>query len=84
MIGWSRDARAMSVPAANVHFSSPPADYDRSWEALRVAWFERLTVLATEFRDGVADVQPRDAQACAECDLHALCRIRDRGRYDVE
>jgi probable DNA repair protein len=52
-------------------------DFD-DWPALLAAWRERLGALADAFVTGRAEVDPRDAQACRYCDLHALCRIDER------
>jgi probable DNA repair protein len=52
-------------------------DFD-DWQALLAAWRGRLEALAEAFVAGRAEVDPRDAQACRYCDLHALCRIDER------
>jgi hypothetical protein len=56
------------------------AEADGDWQRMKDLWRGRLTHLTDEFVNGVADVQPRDAKACRECDLHALCRIREIDR----
>ena len=40
-------------------------------------WESILADLATEFVNGHADVSPKDATACRNCDLHTLCRIHE-------
>ncbi len=40
-------------------------------------WESILADLATEFVNGHADVSPKDANACRNCDLHSLCRIHE-------
>ncbi len=44
------------------------------WEALREHWQVTLKQLASDFCNGVADVNPANAQACQFCELHSLCR----------
>lgn len=48
-----------------------------SWDEALRALTGGIEALAREFRDGHAAVSPRDANACRNCDLHSLCRIRD-------
>jgi probable DNA repair protein len=48
----------------------------RDWPDARSQLRERLTMLAREFRDGVAQVAPRRASTCQYCGLQPLCRIR--------
>ncbi len=45
-----------------------------SFGALLEVWEERITALASDFAAGAAAVAPQPA-ACAQCHLHALCRI---------
>jgi ATP-dependent helicase/nuclease subunit B len=52
-----------------------------SWQALLSGWRGRLDALAGDFLAGHAAVDPRDADACATCHLHAICRVRDRDPY---
>jgi ATP-dependent helicase/nuclease subunit B len=67
--GWrSETATELSLPV-------PPADIAASWQRLVELWRADLTQLATEFALGVAEVAPRDADACRECNLQPLCRI---------
>ena len=77
--GWAGDLPAMRSP--DVRFQPPPADVNGSWSDLQGAWRDRLTNLADDFHRGVVDVDPRDAKACRECDLHALCRVREDREY---
>jgi probable DNA repair protein len=51
--------------------------YD-DWSGLLKTWRGQLEALADAFVSGRAEVDPRDAQACRYCDLHALCRIDER------
>jgi RecB family exonuclease len=47
-----------------------------TWTDVEAAWAFRFGALAADFARGAASVAPRDAQSCAHCDLHALCRIQ--------
>ena len=47
-----------------------------TWADIEGHWARRFGALATDFARGAANVAPRDAQSCAHCDLHALCRIQ--------
>jgi ATP-dependent helicase/nuclease subunit B len=53
--------------------SAHPAE---DWDALQAFWRGELEALAAEVRDGRAVVDPKP-QACRQCDLHALCRVRE-------
>ncbi|MCH7695082.1 MAG: PD-(D/E)XK nuclease family protein [Proteobacteria bacterium] len=52
------------------------------WELLLAQWDEVLKKLANAFCDGDARVAPKDINSCRYCDLHALCRIYERGQTD--
>jgi ATP-dependent helicase/DNAse subunit B len=45
------------------------------WNALRDRWQRVLTLLADEFLQGYAAVQPARRDSCTYCHYHALCRI---------
>jgi probable DNA repair protein len=47
-----------------------------TWADVEADWAHRYGALATDFAQGAAAVTPRDAQSCARCDLHPLCRIQ--------
>ena len=81
LIGWSNRSYSNSQNTEGVRFN-PAGENDQGWNALLDDWRRSLTGLATEFRDGVSDVRPRDAAACDECNLHALCRIREIRRIE--
>lgn len=53
------------------------------WQNLLALWRGHLETLAGAFVAGRAEVDPRDAQACRYCDLHALCRIAERQPVEV-
>ena len=48
-----------------------------SWEELSVKWRKSLTVLATEYAEGDARVDPLRG-ACLYCELSTVCRIAER------
>ena len=70
--GWAR--RPQSSRPIRLRL---PLDEDGDWGRMMEAWRRRLSTLTDEFVAGAIDVRPRDAKACEECDLHALCRIRE-------
>ncbi len=82
MIGWSSRTYSITQGAARVRFNQVGTD-DADWNVQLADWRESLTALAAEFRNGVSDVRPRDAFACNECNLHALCRIREIRRVEA-
>ena len=83
LIGWSDGAYAAAHVGPGIRFNAPPVDVERDWSALLQFWRTSLAALATEFRAGVADVRPRDANVCNECNLHALCRISEVRRVEL-
>ena len=84
LTGWSQARRAITPTEQDVRLSPPPQEFKGDWNVLMDAWRDRLTRLANEFRNGVADVTPRDALACRQCNLHALCRVRETVRHVAE
>lgn len=50
-----------------------------TWDEARNRLQSLVATLARDFRDGIADVAPRDATACRQCGLHPLCRIQALG-----
>ncbi len=48
------------------------------WQEKLVEWRQVLTNLAEEFKQGLAEVAPKDDSACRYCDLHAFCRIHEK------
>jgi hypothetical protein len=59
----------------------PGADVpEGGWAAQRAAWRAELGRLADEFAAGGGAVDPkRPGETCRLCDLHPLCRVRERG-----
>jgi probable DNA repair protein len=49
-----------------------------SWPSLIDDWRDHLELLASDFRAGRSEVNPRDNQVCKYCHLQALCRINER------
>lgn len=56
----------------------PHPQWMPSWEDQLVRWDDELHALAEEYLHGEARVEPRQRESCTYCDLHALCRIRER------
>jgi len=81
MIGWSGTTYSIAQSAERVRFNQVGTS-DAGWNVQLDEWRASLTGLATEFRSGVSAVRPRDAFACNECNLHALCRIREIRRIE--
>jgi probable DNA repair protein len=77
IVGWSNPSRAGH--AATERYLRPPPPQGQTWAAVLDAWRTTLTHLSNEFMGGVADVSPRSAATCRQCDLHAVCRIRETG-----
>jgi probable DNA repair protein len=75
IVGWSNPSRTTHGETARHLRPSPRPDL--TWDDLLDSWRIGLTHLSDEFTAGVADVSPRNAGACRQCDLHALCRIRE-------
>ncbi len=51
-------------------------DAQFDWSSLLSHWYETLTNIAEEFKQGDAKVDPFDVNtSCQYCDLHAFCRI---------
>ena len=49
-----------------------------TWAELQEEWRGNLERLAAEFREGVADVDPKEgAKTCQYCDMTTLCRINE-------
>lgn len=50
---------------------------ESGWNELLARWRHELEALVAEFAAGEARVDPKRAQSCQTCDLHALCRINE-------
>ncbi len=55
----------------NTHYTRGIDD----WQTLFTQWKATLTQLAIDFREGEAQVDPKDANTCRYCDLQTFCRI---------
>ena len=53
-------------------------DPDQTWSDRFSGWETVLRQLAREFREGKANVAPKDQKACRYCDLHCFCRIYEK------
>lgn len=83
LVGWSDRAFSTSQSTDRVRFSAAGEDAN-GWSPMLEDWRASLAYLATEFRTGIAHVQPRNAAACDECNLHALCRIREMRHLELD
>jgi ATP-dependent helicase/nuclease subunit B len=50
-------------------------DEFENWIGLMTSWNEIMTRIAHDFRIGRAEVNPKNANTCRYCDLHAFCRV---------
>ena len=55
-----------------------------NWEATLSDFRRVLQALAHDFLDGVAHVDPKSRETCAQCEFAALCRIAERGARQNE
>jgi probable DNA repair protein len=65
------------VPGLETPAGAGPVAGGAVWPELLNYWRRSLEDLAAAFRTGDARVDPKNAQACRECDLHAFCRIHE-------
>jgi len=70
----------VKTPAQAKHFKEEVPD----WDDLMAKWRETLSALAHDFKQGHARVDPKSADSCKYCDLHALCRIYELKADDHE
>ncbi len=77
---------ADQVPGVKPYAESALAKRQESWSGLLDDWELVLSTLAQQHRRGEVPVNPRDAEACRECHLHAFCRVFERAARlaDVE
>ncbi len=74
VIGLAADADvwpALPTPSSG-RSKLPIAD----WPGAIEFWESNYGMLASDFRDGAAQVLPRNAQACRHCPMDGLCRIQ--------
>jgi len=64
-VGW--------LPGVTKAVSSRTVQSPQEWDEWRTHWQDSLHELASEIREGVATITPRD-KACDFCDLKRLCR----------
>ncbi|HEY5702184.1 MAG TPA: PD-(D/E)XK nuclease family protein [Gammaproteobacteria bacterium] len=50
----------------------------KDWPDLLIQWQTMLDSLASDFRHGIARVDPKDKTTCTWCDLHSFCRIYEK------
>ncbi len=54
-----------------------------TWDKQLDRWREILMGLVNEFREGHAEVDPKNANSCRYCDLHAFCRIHEKNKHNI-
>ena len=55
-----------------------------TWPDMIRNWEKVLAQLASDFREGRAEVDPKNSQTCRYCDLHSLCRIHELASIEPE
>jgi ATP-dependent helicase/nuclease subunit B len=81
IMGWKSPAPDLADASP---LRTPPVDVAAHWQGLLDVWRVDLTRLADEYRRGFAAVAPRDVDACRECDLQPVCRIRARRQFAAD
>jgi ATP-dependent helicase/nuclease subunit B len=66
------------VPAVKPFAETRYADELENWQGLLAGWHQNMERIASEFRQGRAEVDPKNINTCRYCDLHALCRIHEK------
>lgn len=72
------DIRFIGLADSNERIENIKAPDETSWEDLIQQWEVQLGDIAEEFKQGRADVSPRNIQACTYCDLFGFCRYYER------
>ena len=72
--GVAREAKLLPGQVLGPDKLLEASEAEPTWAELRAHWDEVLNSLATEFREGRADVSPQP-KACTYCHLQPLCRI---------
>ncbi len=73
------NARLVGVADDMEGFRSPQRLGAEDFETLKANWRDALLVLAGEYRDGLATVEPQRPTDCRACHLHSLCRVFETG-----
>ena len=81
--GVAREARLLPGQVLGPEKLLEPSEAEPTWADLRAHWDRVLNSLATEFREGRADVSPQP-KACTYCRLQPLCRIDEASTEAVE
>jgi ATP-dependent helicase/nuclease subunit B len=64
---------------SGIAFSSKRGVDAPDWFTLKRHWQQTLQLLAQEYLDGYASVQPKSVQSCNNCHVHPFCRIAETG-----
>lgn len=65
------------LPAVKSFVKTKYTNNLENWDDLLADWKRVLLHLGNEFRQGKAEVNPKNETTCRYCDLHALCRIHE-------
>ena len=71
------------LPAVKSFVKTKYANELENWDDLLTNWKRVLLHLGNEFRQGKAEVNPKNEYTCRYCDLHALCRIHELAHTGV-
>ncbi|MFT5134271.1 MAG: ATP-dependent helicase/nuclease subunit B, partial [Gammaproteobacteria bacterium] len=63
------------IPAVKSFEQTNVANEMKDWQGLLNHWEQVLLQIGDDFRQGKAEVNPKNASTCRYCDLHAFCRI---------
>jgi probable DNA repair protein len=66
------------IPDIKIIKNTPYTREIDDWQTLFTRWKVILTQLAIDFREGEAQVDPKDANTCRYCDMHTFCRIDEK------
>ena len=77
-IGLAEDSGVL--PETPAYSGSGHAGEIETWRELFTRWKKVLSALVIAFRQGEAEVNPKNVQTCQYCDLHSFCRIDEKQR----
>lgn len=74
--GYSGVAKTAGVaPGITTLTASTPAGAANCWDSQVSDWRQVTQRLASNYRDGRAEVDPKPRSVCRYCDIHPLCRV---------
>ncbi|CAN5335962.1 PD-(D/E)XK nuclease family protein [soil metagenome] len=76
--GLGHESAQQGIPGISSLYDLKENAPTLEWELLLLQWRQTLQILAEQFRNGYAKVDPKDSRTtCNECDLQSLCRVYD-------